>query len=119
MAKTLTGIVTSDKADKTIVISIQSRKTHALYKKQYTVTDKFMAHDEKNEANVGDKVRIIETKPISAKKRFTLDQVIEKAGIEYADTDVHPAIEEPEEKPPKADKKPAKAETPVKEEKAK
>ena len=87
MARTITGIVSSDKVDKTIVITIQSRKTHPLYKKQYTVTDKFMAHDEKNEAKVGDKVVIAETKPISARKRFALVKVVEKAGVKFEDSD--------------------------------
>ncbi len=103
MAKTLIGVVSSDKSDKTIVITIQSRKTHPLYKKQYTVTDKFMAHDEKNTAKVGDKVSIVETKPLSAKKRFKLDRVIEKAGIKFADSDVEPAIVEDE--PPAKEEK--------------
>jgi small subunit ribosomal protein S17 len=72
MARTLIGTVASDKADKTIVINIAVRKTHPLYKKQYTVNTKFMAHDEKNEAKVGDKVAVVECRPLSARKRFTL-----------------------------------------------
>ncbi|HUA13328.1 MAG TPA: 30S ribosomal protein S17 [Candidatus Sulfotelmatobacter sp.] len=78
MAKTIIGIVTSDKADKTIVITAHERKTHPLYRKQYSVSAKFMAHDPKNEASVGDKVSIIECRPISARKRFVLDKIIEK-----------------------------------------
>src|SRR4051794_6916885 len=78
MAKTITGVVSSDKTDKTIVVTVQSRKTHPLYRKQYTVSTKYMAHDEKNEAQVGDKVAIVETRPLSARKRFTLDRIIEK-----------------------------------------
>jgi small subunit ribosomal protein S17 len=78
MAKTITGVVSSDKGDKTIVVTVQTRKTHPLYRKQYTVSKKFMAHDEKNEAQVGDKVSITETKPLSARKRFTLERIIEK-----------------------------------------
>ena len=78
MAKQITGIVTSAKTDKTIVVTVHTRKTHPLYKKQYTVTSKFMAHDAKNEAQEGDKVSIAETRPISARKRFTLVQIIEK-----------------------------------------
>jgi small subunit ribosomal protein S17 len=78
MAKTIIGVVTSNKADKTIVITTQTRKTHPLYRKQYTVSTKFMAHDEKNEAEVGDKVVIIECRPISRRKRFTLSEIIEK-----------------------------------------
>jgi len=78
MAKTLVGVVSSDKTDKTIVVTVSTRKTHPLYRKQYTVTTKFMAHDEKNEAQTGDKVAIAETRPISARKRYTLDRIIEK-----------------------------------------
>jgi small subunit ribosomal protein S17 len=78
MAKTIVGIVSSSKSDKTIVVTVQTRKTHPLYRKQYTVSSKFMAHDEKNEAEVGDKVAIIETRPLSARKRHVLDRIIEK-----------------------------------------
>ena len=86
MAKTLVGVVASSKADKTIVVSVATRKTHPIYKKQYTSTNKFMAHDEKNEAQEGDKVAISETRPISARKRFILDRVIEKAPIRHIET---------------------------------
>lgn len=79
MAKTLTGIVSSDKADKTIVVTVVSRETHPLYGKQYSVTRKYTAHDEKNQAHKGDKVSISETRPISKTKNFKLDAVIEKA----------------------------------------
>jgi len=78
MAKSIQGIVSSDKTDKTIVVTVHTRKTHPLYRKQYMVTSKFMAHDEKNEAKVGDKVIISETRPISRRKRFTLTQIVEK-----------------------------------------
>lgn len=83
MAKTIIGTVSSAKADKTIVVTVQTRKTHPLYRKQYTVSTKFMAHDEKNEAKEGDKVAISETRPLSARKRFTLDHVIETAAIRH------------------------------------
>lgn len=81
MARTIIGVVSSDKTDKTIVVTVQTRKTHPLYRKQYTVHTKFMAHDEKNEAQVGDKVSIIETRPISARKHFKLEQIIEKPAL--------------------------------------
>lgn len=81
MAKTIIGIVSSDKTDKTIVVTVRSRKTHPIYRKQYTVSRKFMAHDEKNEAQVGDKVAIVETRPLSARKRYTLDRIIEKPAL--------------------------------------
>lgn len=85
MARTLTGIVTSNKADKTIVISVHDRKTHPVYKKQYSVTTKFIAHDEKNEANEGDKVIIVETRPISRRKHFKLQKVVETARIKHVE----------------------------------
>lgn len=78
MAKQIVGVVSSNKGDKTIVVTVQERKTHPLYRKQYTVSRKFMAHDEKNEAQPGDKVAIVETRPLSARKRHILDRVIEK-----------------------------------------
>lgn len=90
MAKIIIGTVSSKKTDKTIVVSEQVRMTHPLYRKQYTVTKKFMAHDEKNEAAEGDKVSIVECRPLSARKRFTLDRVIEKAGVKHTETDVIP-----------------------------
>jgi small subunit ribosomal protein S17 len=78
MAKTLTGVVSSSKADKTITVTVVTRKTHPIYKKQYSESKKFMAHDEKNEAQEGDKVIISEVRPISARKRFTLTKVVER-----------------------------------------
>ena len=81
MAKTLIGIVTSDAADKTITITVTSRETHPLYGKQYTASRKYAAHDEKNVAKVGDKVRIVETRPLSKTKHFRLVEVVEKAVI--------------------------------------
>src|SRR5271154_6696609 len=87
MARTLTGVVSSDKGDKTIVITVATRKTHPIYKKQYTINSRFMAHDEKNEAKVGDKVIIVETRPISARKRFRLSQIVERAGVRFEEAD--------------------------------
>jgi small subunit ribosomal protein S17 len=87
MSKTITGVVSSKKTDKTIVVTEHVRLTHPLYRKQYTVTKKFMAHDENNEAQEGDKVVISETRPISARKHFTLDRIVEKAGITHKESD--------------------------------
>lgn len=81
MAKQIVGVVSSTKGDKTIVVTVQTRKSHPLYRKQYTVHSKFMAHDEKNEAQVGDKVSIVETRPLSSRKRHTLERIIEKPKI--------------------------------------
>lgn len=88
MARTITGVVTSDKGDKTIVIAVHTRKTHPIYKKQYTVTTKFMAHDENNDAHTGDKVIIIETRPLSARKRFKLQKIVETARIQHVEPEV-------------------------------
>lgn len=79
MSKTLTGIVSSAKNPKTITVTVHERLTHPIYKKQYSVSKKFRAHDEKNEAREGDKVEIIEHRPMSASKRWNLSRVIEKA----------------------------------------
>lgn len=81
MAKTLIGRVSSDKADKTITVTVVTSKTHPIYKKKYQVNKKFMAHDEKNEAKVGDRVSIIETRPLSARKRFVLQEIIERPAL--------------------------------------
>lgn len=79
MAHTLVGIVTSDKRDKTITVSITSRETHPLYRKQYTKTRKYTAHDAKNEARVGDKVEITACRPLSKTKAYTLVKIIERS----------------------------------------
>jgi small subunit ribosomal protein S17 len=79
MAKTLTGYVTSDVANKTITVTVTSRETHPIYKKQYTVSRKYAAHDENNEAKKGDLVVIRETRPVSKRKAFVLDKILEKS----------------------------------------
>ncbi len=81
MAKTIIGTVVSNKTDKTITVIVHTRKTHPIYKKQYSVSKKFMAHDEKNEAEPGDKVSIVETRPLSARKRFKLEKILEKPAL--------------------------------------
>lgn len=87
MARTITGRVSSDKTDKTIVVSVVTRKTHPIYKKQYSVTTKFMAHDEQNEAKEGDLVSIAEHKPLSARKRWVLVKVLEKAPTKHVESE--------------------------------
>jgi len=77
--KSFVGIVTSDKMDKTIVVTIDTKKMDRLYKKYVTRTKKFKAHDENNDAHEGDTVRIIECSPISKDKCWRLDTVIERA----------------------------------------
>ncbi|HOV92164.1 MAG TPA: 30S ribosomal protein S17 [Candidatus Kapabacteria bacterium] len=77
--RVLQGIVVSDKADKTIVVKVERQIAHPLYKKYYKRRKKFMAHDERNEAKEGDKVRIQESRPLSAKKRWVLIEIVERA----------------------------------------
>ncbi|MGE7623972.1 30S ribosomal protein S17 [Viridibacillus sp. NPDC096237] len=79
--KVYTGRVVSDKMDKTISVLIETHKKHKLYGKRVKYSKKFKAHDENNEAKVGDIVRIMETRPLSATKRFRLIEVVEKAVI--------------------------------------
>jgi small subunit ribosomal protein S17 len=73
------GIVVSDKMDKTIVVSVESRVKHPLYGKVMTRSQKLHAHDEANTAGIGDRVRVMETRPISATKRWRLIEIVEKA----------------------------------------
>ncbi|MBR2839779.1 30S ribosomal protein S17 [Candidatus Saccharibacteria bacterium] len=95
MAHTLEGIVTSDKRDKTITVSIVSRETHPLYRKQYSKTRKYTAHDEKNEAHKGDRVQIMMCKPVSKTKAYTLVKVLEKSrGTVELKEDVNTVVEE-------------------------
>ena len=77
--KTRVGRVVSDKMDKTIVVAIEDRVAHPLYKKIVKWTYKLKAHDEKNEAGVGDRVRVMETRPLSKEKRWRLVEIVEKA----------------------------------------
>lgn len=73
------GIVTSDKMDKTITVAIEKRVKHPLYGKFVKQTKKFKTHDEKNDAKIGDTVRIMETRPLSKTKRWRLVEVVERA----------------------------------------
>jgi len=77
--KTRVGRVISDKMDKTIVVAVENRKTHPLYKKIVKTTYKLKAHDEDNSAKVGDVVEVMETRPLSKEKRWRLVSIIEKA----------------------------------------
>lgn len=96
MAKTIIGLVSSDKRDKTITVSVASRETHPLYRKQYTKTRKYTAHDEKNEAKVGDKVEIAECRPFSKTVNYNLVKVLEKShGLVALKEDVN-SVELPE-----------------------
>lgn len=77
--KLMTGVVVSDKANKTIVVRVDRRRRHALYSKSYTVSKKWTVHDEKDEAHTGDKVRIVETRPISKTKSWLLESILERS----------------------------------------
>ena len=79
LRKTRTGTVVSDKMDKTIVVAVKDSVKHPLYKKIIKRTVKFKAHDENNECGIGDRVSIMETRPLSKDKRWRLLKVIEKA----------------------------------------
>ena len=79
LRKVRQGVVVSDANDKTIVVSVESRKPHPVYKKMISTTKKFHAHDENNEAGVGDTVQIMETRPMSKLKRWRLVKIVEKA----------------------------------------
>ncbi len=79
LRKTRVGVVVSDKMDKTIVVAVKDSVQHPLYKKIIKRTVKFKAHDEKNECGIGDRVEIMETRPISRDKRWRMVRVLEKA----------------------------------------
>lgn len=79
LRKERVGLVCSDKMDKTVVVVIEEKSKHPLYKKTITETVKFKAHDENNECGVGDKVRIVETRKLSKDKNWRVAEIIEKA----------------------------------------
>ena len=77
--KTMIGLVVSDKMEKTVVVLVSSKKKHPIYGKYITFTKKYKAHDEKNDAKVGDTVEIIETRPLSKDKYFRVLRIVERA----------------------------------------
>ncbi|HKL12010.1 MAG TPA: 30S ribosomal protein S17 [Halanaerobiales bacterium] len=77
--KVRTGFVTSDKMDKTVTVAVERKTQHPMYKRVIKKTKKYKAHDESNECNEGDKVRIIETRPLSKSKRWRVLEIIDKA----------------------------------------
>lgn len=79
--KVYRGTVVSDKMDKTITVMVETKKTHPLYGKRVKYSKKYTAHDENNQAKVGDIVRVVETKPLSKTKRFSLVEIVEEAVI--------------------------------------
>ena len=81
MARVITGKVVSASRDKTVTIRVDRRVSHPIYKKQYTKSQKYQVHDEKNQAGVGDTITAHEVRPISKTKNWNLDSVIEKAKV--------------------------------------
>ena len=79
LRKTRVGVVSSDKMDKTVVVTVRDRVQHPLYKKVVNRTVKYKAHDENNECRVGDRVLLMETRPMSKDKRWRVVEIIEKA----------------------------------------
>jgi small subunit ribosomal protein S17 len=79
LRKTRIGVVVSNKMDKTVSVAIERKVPHPIYKKYYKKTTKLMAHDENNTCQVGDKVKIMETRPLSLRKRWRLVEIVEKA----------------------------------------
>lgn len=79
LRKERTGVVTSNKMDKSITVAVKWKEKHPIYGKFVNKTKKYHAHDEKNECNIGDTVRIMETRPLSKTKRWRLVQIIERA----------------------------------------
>jgi small subunit ribosomal protein S17 len=77
--KRLVGTVTSDKMDKTIIVSVERSYRHPFYEKVVRSTKKYMAHDEENDCQIGDTVRIVETRPYSRRKRWALEEILERA----------------------------------------
>ncbi len=75
------GLVVSDKMDKTIVVAVETKKVHPLYKKAIKATKKYKAHDENNACKVGDKVKIVETRPLSREKRWRVMEVTSKREV--------------------------------------
>ena len=81
LRKVMTGVVVSDKMDKTVVVAVQTNEKHKMYSKIQKRTYKLKAHDENNECQVGDKVKVMETRPLSKDKRWRVVEIVEKAII--------------------------------------
>lgn len=79
LRKTRTGYVVSNKMDKTVVVSVETLVRHSLYQRTFRKTNKFKAHDEQNACNIGDKVKIMETRPLSKDKRWRVVEILERA----------------------------------------
>ena len=80
LRKVMIGTVTSNKMDKTVVVTVETSERHSIYKKTMKRTYKLKAHDENNQCNIGDKVKVMETRPLSKDKRWRVVEIIEKVG---------------------------------------
>lgn len=110
-ARILQGVVVSDKMDKTVVVNVARRKQHALYRKVINRSKRFKAHDAENECNVGDIVRILETRPISRGKRWRVIEILERGDVaEVSPEDIGRSIEEEVQASPTAAAAAAEAE---------
>ena len=85
MSRTLIGTVVSNKMEKSAVVAVESHKIHPIYRKRYKTTKRFIVHDETNAVQMGDRVELSETRPMSAKKRFAISQVLKAAPIVAVD----------------------------------
>jgi small subunit ribosomal protein S17 len=82
MAKAeIVGTVVSDKMDKSVVVSIERQVQHGMYGKQQRMTSRFMAHDEANQAKVGDRVALVPSRPLSRRKRWVVTRILKRAGV--------------------------------------
>jgi small subunit ribosomal protein S17 len=79
--KEITGVIVSDKMDKSVVVAVERQTRHEVYGKTQKRTSKFLAHNEQNDAKVGDRVAIVETRPMSRRKRWIVTRVVEKAKV--------------------------------------
>ena len=110
-ARILQGVVVSDKMDKTVVVNVARRKQHALYRKVINRSKRFKAHDADNECNVGDIVRILETRPVSKGKRWRVIEILERGDVaEVSPEDIGRSIEEEVQASPTAAAAAAEAE---------
>ena len=108
------GFVTSAKQDKTVVVTVHTKKMHPIFRKSYRVSKKFYAHDEANECKIGDEVIISETKPISKLKRWKIDKIVKKAfdelGADVIEEDTKAILERKAEKAKQEEEEKAKQE---------
>lgn len=94
MARVMQGVVVSNSGNKTVVVKVSTFKVHPIYKKRYSVSKKYSTHDETNKAKIDDIVNIVECKPISKRKKWTLQEITGTVGIKHEDEAPKEAVEE-------------------------